>query len=123
MAGSDGKKGEWRNVLVDCGKSFVENARRFFPRWGVKTIDAVLLTHGRELRHSSSLLSWRRVHADDTTGIVDADAYFGLDDLREWCIRQRRFIPIYLNRDTYDAVALSFPYLVDASKASGGGDL
>ena len=33
---------------MDCGKTFVENARRFFPRWGVRTIDAVLLTHGRE---------------------------------------------------------------------------
>ena len=42
-----GSDGRWRNVVVDVGKTFVEQARRFFPRWGVKTIDAVLLTHGR----------------------------------------------------------------------------
>ncbi|ORX36352.1 beta-lactamase-like protein [Kockovaella imperatae] len=91
--------GQWKNILVDCGKSFVENARRFFPRWGVQMVDAVLLTHGH------------------------ADAYFGLDDLREWCLRAKRHIPIYLNQETYDNVAASFPYLVDATKASGGGDL
>ena len=43
-----GDDGAWKNVLVDAGKTFSEQARRFFPRWDVKTIDAVLLTHGRE---------------------------------------------------------------------------
>lgn len=42
-------EGSWKNVLVDVGKTFREQAMRFFPTWGVKTIDAVLLTHGREL--------------------------------------------------------------------------
>ena len=54
---------------------------------------------------------------------LDADAYFGLDDLREWCLRQHISIPIYLNRPTYDIVSASFPYLVDKNKASGGGDM
>lgn len=43
-----GPDGKYVNVLVDCGKTFLEQARRWFPRWGVQTIDAVLLTHGRE---------------------------------------------------------------------------
>ena len=43
-----GPDGKYLNILVDCGKSFVEQARRWFPRWGVQTIDAVLLTHGRK---------------------------------------------------------------------------
>ncbi|ORY27493.1 beta-lactamase-like protein [Naematelia encephala] len=93
------KKGQWRNIVVDVGKTFREQATRFFPRWGVKTVDAVILTHGH------------------------ADAYFGLDDLREWCTRQGKPIPIYLNRATYEIVANSFPYLVDKSAASGGGDI
>ena len=41
--------GNWKNILVDCGKTFIEQTRRFFPRWGVQSIDAVLITHGREL--------------------------------------------------------------------------
>ncbi|OCF45086.1 hypothetical protein I317_01138 [Kwoniella heveanensis CBS 569] len=93
------KEGVYKNILVDVGKTFREQAGRFFPKWGVQTIDAVLLTHGH------------------------ADAYFGLDDLREWCIRQRRAIPVYLNQPTYEAVCTAFPYMVDKTKASGGGDV
>lgn len=91
--------GEWRNVVVDVGKTFREQSCRYFPRWGIKHIDAVLITHGH------------------------ADAYNGLDDLREWCVRQGRPMPIYLTQATFDTVAASFPYLVDKTKASGGGDL
>ncbi len=43
-----GQDGKWKNILVDCGKTFLEQARKFFPIWGVQTIDAVLLTHGRK---------------------------------------------------------------------------
>lgn len=39
--------GKWFNVILDVGKTFRENAARFFPVWGVQTIDAVILTHGR----------------------------------------------------------------------------
>ena len=94
-----GADGRWLNILVDCGKTFLEAARTQFPRWGVQTIDAVLLTHGH------------------------ADAYFGLDDLREWCVRQRCSIPIYLDQATYGNVAASFPYLVDKKRVTGGGDV
>ncbi|ODO09414.1 hypothetical protein I350_03014 [Cryptococcus amylolentus CBS 6273] len=92
-------EGVWKNVLVDVGKSFREQAMRLFPKWGVKTVDAVLLTHGH------------------------ADAYFGLDDLREWCERQGRAIPVYLNRETFGKVEEAFPYMVDKTKVSGGGDV
>lgn len=47
----------------------------------------------------------------------------GLDDLREWCNRSGRVIPVYLNKATLDVVAGQFPYLIDASKATGGGDV
>ncbi|KAL7419605.1 hypothetical protein Q5752_005517 [Cryptotrichosporon argae] len=91
--------GQYRNVVVDVGKTFRDQSLRLFPRWGVQSIDAVLITHGH------------------------ADAYYGLDDLREWCVRQRRAIPIYLTAATYQTVAESFPYLVDKTRASGGGDI
>lgn len=39
---------KWFNVVLDVGKTFRENAARYFPVWGVKTIDAVILTHGRK---------------------------------------------------------------------------
>lgn len=88
-----------KNLLVDVGKTFREQSCRLFPQWGIKRIDAVILTHGH------------------------ADAYNGLDDLREWCGRQGGSIPIYLSKTTFETVEQSFPYLVDKTKASGGGDL
>lgn len=88
-----------RNLLVDVGKTFREQSVRLFPRWGIRSIDAVLITHGH------------------------ADAYNGLDDLREWCNRQGAAIPIFLTQTTFETVSASFPYLVDKTKASGGGDL
>ena len=54
---------------------------------------------------------------------LDADAFFGMDDLREWCMRQGTTIPVYLNRPTYETVAGAFPYMVDKTRASGGGDV
>lgn len=40
----DGK--EWRNVVIDVGKTFRENSVRYFRGLGVDRIDAVVLTHG-----------------------------------------------------------------------------
>ena len=109
------RQGKWKNVLVDVGKTFREQAAKLFPAWGVQTVDAVVLTHGREYPPSRTLGSELKE--------ADADAYFGLDDLREWCMRLGTAIPVYLNKPTYEAVAASFPYLVDKSFASGGGDV
>lgn len=46
--GKEAEEGEWRNVIVDVGKTFREQAMRFFTPWGIKRIDAVILTHARE---------------------------------------------------------------------------
>lgn len=92
-------EGVMRNVVVDVGKTFREQSCKFFPRWGVKRIDAVLITHGH------------------------ADAYNGLDDLREWNMRQGGALPVYCSRTTFETIEATFPYLVDRSKASGGGEI
>ena len=47
-----------RTILVDCGKTFREQAIEFFPKKGLRKIDALILTHHH------------------------ADAIDGLDDLR-----------------------------------------
>jgi phosphoribosyl 1,2-cyclic phosphodiesterase len=46
------------NVLIDAGKTFRESACRWFPLHDIRSIDAVVVTHGH------------------------ADAIFGIDDLR-----------------------------------------
>lgn len=88
-------------ILIDCGKSFYESALRYFPTNGLSKIDAVLLTHPH------------------------ADAILGLDDLRSWtmngCIQN--YVDIYLTQECMQTVAQTFPYLVDTSLATGGGDV
>ncbi|KAG0214775.1 hypothetical protein BGX28_001410 [Mortierella sp. GBA30] len=94
--------GRERNILIDCGKSFYESARQWFPEHNIRHIDALVITHGH------------------------ADAFFGLDDLRSWCLLDKDkpySIPVYLDQPTMDIVASTFPYMVDASKATGGGDI
>ncbi|KAJ2636303.1 hypothetical protein GGF40_003084 [Coemansia sp. RSA 1286] len=94
----DHPDGRIRNILIDCGKTFYESARDLFIKHNIRTIDAVLLTHGH------------------------ADAMFGLDDLRSWTSRGTR-IPIYCDSDTLATVSKAFPYLVDTRKATGSGEV
>ncbi|KAJ3194218.1 hypothetical protein HK101_003241 [Irineochytrium annulatum] len=91
--------GTIKNVLIDCGKFFFEGAVDWFVQYQLRRIDAVILTHGH------------------------ADAMMGLDDLRQWTIRGevQDHIPIYLAQETMDVVSRVYPYIVDSSKATGGG--
>ncbi|KAJ2797085.1 hypothetical protein H4R21_004456 [Coemansia helicoidea] len=89
--------GRQRNILIDCGKTFYASAVDVFVKHDIKTIDAVILTHGH------------------------ADAMLGLDDLRQWTARQAAPVPVFCDRDTLRNVAGAFPYLVDTAKATGSG--
>lgn len=93
--------GEGKNLLVDCGKTFYATALRWFPRYKLRRIDALILTHAH------------------------ADAYFGLDDLRSWTLGGfvQSHIDVYCSAATMTEVAKTFPYLVDKGAATGGGDL
>ncbi|KAJ2111097.1 hypothetical protein IW146_005607 [Coemansia sp. RSA 922] len=93
----DHADGRERNIVIDCGKTFLESATEVFVKHDVKSIDAVLLTHGH------------------------ADAMFGLDDLRQWTSSFGVSIPIYCDQETLDVVTRTFPYLVDTSFATGSG--
>jgi phosphoribosyl 1,2-cyclic phosphodiesterase len=86
-------------------------------REGITHIDAVIITHAH------------------------ADAFLGLDDLREFCWEQKSsfttttsyvhpnrpglvmdsVIPILLRKQDFPIVAAAFPYLVDSSMATGSG--
>ena len=95
-----------RNILIDCGKTFYESALTWFVEYRYKMIDAVILTHGH------------------------ADAMMGMDDLRQWTMKNspgneaiQQSVPIYLDQETYQVVARSFPYMVDSTKATGSGEV
>ncbi|CAG8446847.1 3676_t:CDS:2 [Cetraspora pellucida] len=77
------------------------SALKWWPYYELRQIDALILTHPH------------------------ADAINGLDDLRAWTLHNiiQDHVPIYLTANTLDAVKACFPYLVDTSQATGGGDL
>jgi len=87
-------------VQIDAGKTFRENAVRWFPRLGIPRIDGVVITHGH------------------------MDAFGGLDDLRGLQYRNSPVLPIFLCSDTFSTVRRAFPYLVpEAAKGVDDGGI
>jgi phosphoribosyl 1,2-cyclic phosphate phosphodiesterase len=70
------------NVLVDCPPEI----RLQLLREGIGDLDAVLVTH------------------------THADHVMGMDDLRSFCLRYQREIPVYTSREYQDDVRRLFPY-------------
>ncbi|THH29721.1 hypothetical protein EUX98_g4464 [Antrodiella citrinella] len=98
VRGIDGNK---FTIIVDVGKSFQAAAVEWFPKYGLRRIDAVLITHAH------------------------ADAMNGLDDLRAWTLHSaiQPYVDLYVSQATFVEVQRSFPYLVAKEFASGGGDV
>ncbi|KAH9912236.1 beta-lactamase-like protein, partial [Epithele typhae] len=96
-----GRDGQLKTIVIDVGKSFLQSAVEWFPKYGLRRIDAVLITHAH------------------------ADAMNGLDDLRGWTLRGaiQSHVDIYCSEETFEAVKVTFPYLVRKEFASGGGDV
>ncbi|XP_020576640.1 putative hydrolase C777.06c [Phalaenopsis equestris] len=84
------------NILVDVGKFFYHSALRWFPTFGLRNIDAVIITHSH------------------------ADAIGGLDDLRDWTNNIQPFIPVYVAKRDFEVMKMTHYYLVDTSVVSEG---
>ncbi|KAG8953228.1 hypothetical protein FRC04_002638 [Tulasnella sp. 424] len=99
--GNGGKKTQERDVVIviDVGKTFLQAALEWFPKYGLSKIDAVLITHA---------------HADATNG---------LDDLRGWTQDGtiQAHLDIYVNAPSFGEIKRAFPYLVSKELATGGG--
>ncbi|KAF1898481.1 hypothetical protein Lal_00032061 [Lupinus albus] len=79
------------NILIDAGKFFYQSALRWFPVFGIRTLDAVIITHSH------------------------ADAIGGLDDLRDWTNNVQPNIPIYVAKRDFEVMTKTHYYLVDTS--------
>ncbi|KAF8050367.1 hypothetical protein N665_1985s0011 [Sinapis alba] len=79
------------NILIDCGKFFYHSALKWFPTFGLRTLDAVVITHSH------------------------ADAIGGLDDLRDWTNNVQPHIPIYTAMRDFEVMKKTHYYLVDTS--------
>jgi phosphoribosyl 1,2-cyclic phosphodiesterase len=85
------------NIVIDAGKFFYESAIDWFPKYGVRTIDALIITHAH------------------------ADAVGGFDSLRDWTNNAQESLPIYLRDSDYRQIESLFYYLADRTKQTGGG--
>ncbi|KAJ3490481.1 hypothetical protein NLI96_g1414 [Meripilus lineatus] len=94
-------RNDLRTIVIDVGKNFQTAAVEWFPKYGLRRIDAVLITHAH------------------------ADAMNGLDDLRGWTLRGaiQPHVDLYVSQATFKEVQRAFPYLVAKEFASGGGDV
>lgn len=93
-----GKDGPPVNIVVDAGKSFYEACMEWFPKFGITTLDAVVLTHPH------------------------ADAVAGLDDLRDWTMSTGTSMPLFARAQDIPTLSKTHFYLLDpAVKMSGGG--
>lgn len=89
-----------RNVMIDAGKFFYQSAIEMFPRFAVRTLDAVVLTHAH------------------------ADAAGGLDDLRDWTNNNRQpQIPVYHRPEDLDILSKTHYYLIETSNADTAGTM
>lgn len=87
-------------ILIDCGKHFYSSCKEILIPSGVTRLDAVLITHGH------------------------ADAILGLDDLRHWTGHSplvQNGLDVYCDKDTFNTIMTTFPYLVNPEQATGGG--
>ena len=48
-----------RTIVIDVGKSFQASAVEWFPKYGLRRIDAVLITHAHADGEFPLLLLWR----------------------------------------------------------------
>ncbi|KAE7999096.1 hypothetical protein FH972_003576 [Carpinus fangiana] len=79
------------NILIDAGKFFYHSALQWFPSFGIRALDAVIITHSH------------------------ADAIGGLDDLRDWTNNVQTNIPIYVAQRDFEVMKKTHYYLVDTS--------
>lgn len=85
-----------RDILIDAGKFFYHSALQWFPEFGIRTIDAVIITHSH------------------------ADAIGGLDCLRDWTNNVQPTIPIYVAKRDFEVMKKTHYYLVDTSVITPG---
>ena len=95
-----------KNIIIDTGKTFRESILRWFPKYEVSSVDAIILTHGH------------------------ADAIFGLDDVRSVQSKTPEPMSVHLSKECFKVVSYTFPYLVppppvsmdDGKNSNGNGN-
>ena len=89
--------GRRRHVLIDCGKYFRDAVLRFFPYYGVPSLDAVLLTH----EHADAILG-----LDDLRGLQKAELNPATNMMQ---VVER--LPVFCGENCAEVLRKMFPYM------------
>ena len=87
-------KNRIHNTVIDVGKTFWEGAIHWFPKYNVRELDGVIITHSH------------------------ADAVGGLDHLRDWTNWVQDQVKIYIRAEDLERVKKMFFYLFDDNPPS-----
>ncbi|GHJ83805.1 hypothetical protein NliqN6_0207 [Naganishia liquefaciens] len=107
-------------VMIDCGKTFARDACEWFPKHGLRRIDAVILSHD----HADGMSIHVSLHIQFT--LVRA-AILGLDDLRMFTRPKLKegndaiqdHLDVYCEAKTLAVIKERFPYLVSFDAVRG----
>jgi phosphoribosyl 1,2-cyclic phosphodiesterase len=81
-----------KNILIDCGKSFREGWIEVIEKYQVKELHAVIISHAH------------------------ADAFLGLDDLREVIGRSGTSVPLFARAADLATIETTFPYMTSKGR-------
>ena len=106
------KDGQTRHLLIDACKTFKQSAVRWFPKYNVTHLDAVLCT--------LSTIEYLTIKEDKCAMLMTlvtvthehSDALLGLDDLRE-IDSTKPSLPLFMSERTYERVQSAFGYLMN----------
>ena len=104
---------EYKNVIIDVGKTFRETALRWMPLHSIYNVDAIVLTH----EHADAMLG-----LDDLRGFQKRPHMYkksnnqknpsGKDKEQHSSLPLFRPLPIYLSNECFQRVKQQFDYLV-----------
>lgn len=118
-----------QNVVIDVGKTFREGALRWFPEYGISSLDAIVLTHhhmdavgglddvrgfqrvGFPEPKKSSSLSTTTTATTETTKLSSSSALPVHLQPTQLPPPSRVSIPVFLSQECLDQVSTQFPWL------------
>ena len=90
---------EKKNIIIDAGKTFWDSAIKFFPRYNIRYIDEIVITHAH------------------------ADAVGGFDYFRDWTNFVQETVSVNLREQDLDAIKNIYFYLFENGKVKSKGPI
>tara|TARA_B100000945_G_scaffold288061_1_gene260098 strand:+ start:389 stop:1252 length:864 start_codon:yes stop_codon:yes gene_type:complete len=88
-----------KNIIIDAGKTFWDSAIKFFPKYNIRNIDEIIITHAH------------------------ADAVGGFDYFRDWSNFVQETVSVNLRENDFEAIKNIYFYLFENGKVKTRGPI